>query len=142
MRLYKYVGFNTKRKLEMSNDFWNKKAELRNEWWRKKRSKYNIGLIISGIVAFILQITVVEIVSNESNYLELDMTIFTIFFQAIGYLIMIGIANLFYYLGPISEKIFEPKDSEKYRNTTFKIGFWFSCGLPLLIPLNILIMYL
>lgn len=56
----------------MSNNFWNKKAELRNEWWRKKRSKYNIGLIISGIIAFILQITVIEIVSNESNYLELD----------------------------------------------------------------------
>ena len=126
----------------MSNDFWNKKAELRNEWWRKKRSKFNIGLIISGILAFIFQITVIEIVSNESNYLELDFTIFTFFFQAIGYLIMIGIENLFYYLGPISEKLIEPKDSEKYRNRTFKFGFWFSCSLPFLIPLNILIMYL
>ena len=126
----------------MSNDFWNKKTELRNEWWRKNRSKYNIGLIISGITAFVLSLIVIKIVTNESNYLDLDITIFTLFFQAIGYLIMIGIANLFYSLGSISERIIKPKNPEKYRNITFKIVFWFSFGLPFLVPLNLFIIYL
>ena len=46
----------------MGNETWNNKAELRKEWWRKKRLNYNIGLIISGILAFVLSIIIVEFV--------------------------------------------------------------------------------
>ena len=122
----------------MGNETWNNKAELRKEWWRKKRVKYNIGLIISGLLAFILSIIVVELIvtKSEKNW-EGELTIFSILFQGIGYLIMIGIANLFYYLGSVSELIIEPKNPEKYRNLTYKIGYWFSCGIPFLIPISL-----
>ncbi len=124
----------------MKSGTWNNKAELRKEWWRKKRLNYNVGLLISGILAFILYIIVVEFIAmkSEKNW-EGELTIFTIFFQGIGYLIMIGIANLFYYLGPVSESIIKPKNSEKYRNLTYKIGYWFSFGIPFLIPLSLFI---
>lgn len=124
----------------MGNDTWNNKAELRKEWWRKKRLNYNIGLIISGILAFVLSIIIVEFVvmKNDKNW-EGEITIFTIIFQGIGFLFMVGIANLFYYLGQVSELIIEPENSEKYRNLTYKIGYWFSCGIPFLIPISLLI---
>ena len=124
----------------MRNENWNNKAELRKEWWEKKRLNYNIGLLISGILAFILYIIVVEfiVMKSEKNW-EGEITIFTILFQGIGYLVMIGIANLFYYLGQVSELIIEPENSEKYRNLTYKIGYWFSCGIPFLIPISLLI---
>ncbi|NOZ47276.1 MAG: hypothetical protein GXO79_10925 [Chlorobi bacterium] len=127
----------------MTNTTWNNKKELRNEWWSKMRLKYNIGLIISGISAFVLYVIVVEfVVMKNSNDQEVEITLFTTIFQGIGYLIMIGIANLFYNLGAISEKLVNPKNIEEYRNKIFKIGFWFSCGLPFLVPLILLITYL
>jgi hypothetical protein len=52
---------------------------------------------------------------------------------------MMGIANLLYNLGAYSEKIIKPKNIDKYRKQTFNLGFWFSCGLPFLIPLVLLI---
>ena len=127
----------------MGNETWNNKAELRKEWWRKKRVEYNIGLIISGILAFILSIIVVEfiVMKSEKNW-EGELTIFSILFQGIGYLIMIGIANLFYYLGSVSELIIEPKNPEKYRNLTYSIGYWFSCGIPFLIPTSLFIEFI
>ena len=87
----------------MGNDNWNNKAELRKDWWRKKRLNYNVGLVISGILAFILYVIIVEfIVMKSEKNLEGEITIFTLLFQGIGYLVMIVIANLFYYLGEVS----------------------------------------
>ena len=127
----------------MRNETWNNKAELRKEWWSKKRQNYKIGLILSGILAFILYIIVVEfVVVNSEKRWDGELTIFSFLFQGIGYLIMIGIANLFYYLGPVSESIIEPKDSEKYRNLTYSLGYWFSCGIPFLIPLILFIEFI
>lgn len=119
---------------------WNKKKELREKWWNDRREKYNIGLILSGIIAFIIYALVVEFIVPSSEGIEI--TIFTIIFQGIGYLFMIGIANIFYNLGAIIENVIEPKNKEQFRKLTFNIGFWFSCGLPFLIPLILLITYI
>ena len=119
---------------------WNKEKELRNKWWNEKRGKYNLGLIISGILAFLLYALVIEFIVPFDA--DLEITLFTIIFQGIGYLIMMGIANLLYNMGAYSEKIIKPKNIDEYRNRTFNLGFWFSCGLPFLIPLILLITYL
>jgi hypothetical protein len=55
-------------------------------------------------------------------------------FQAVGYLIAVGVANLCYFLGPISERILEPRNVPAYRKITYNIGFWFSVLLPFLMP--------
>ena len=119
---------------------WNKEKELRNKWWNEKRGKYNLGLIISGILAFLLYALVIEFIVPFDA--DVEITLFTIIFQGIGYLIMMGIANLLYNMGAYSEKIIKPKNIDEYRNRTFNLGFWFSCGLPFLIPLILLITYL
>ncbi len=65
---------------------------------------------------------------------DFEVTIFTTFFQGVGYLFMIGIANVCYYLGPVSERVVHPRDPERYRHICFRLGFWFSVLLPFSIP--------
>ena len=117
----------------MENEIW--KSDSRKEWWRRKRLHYNLGLIVSGILAFIIYIIIIEsVVLKSEKRWEGELTIFSIVFQGIGYLIMMGVANLFYYLGPISELLIKPKNAENYRNLTYRIGYWFSCSIPFLVP--------
>lgn len=66
---------------------------------------------------------------------DFEVTIFTTLFQGISYLFMMGLANIFYFLGPLSERVIRPRDSERYRRLCFRLGFWFSVLLPFSIPL-------
>ena len=124
----------------MKNATWNNEKSDRKKWWSEKRLKYNIGLIISGFLAFIAYSIVVEYVIPPAP--DVEITLFTIIFQGIGYLIMMGIANIFYNIGEFSEKIIKPKNVDRFRKRTFNIGFWISCGLPFLIPIILLLTYL
>ena len=63
-----------------------------------------------------------------------EVTVFTTLFQGVGYLFMIGVANVFYFLGPLSERLIRPRDAERYRRICFRLGFWFSVLLPFSIP--------
>lgn len=110
------------------------------EWWSKRRLKYNIGLIIAGIIAFILYVILgVNLIMPYDQ--DFDITLFTTIFQGIGYFILLLIANLFYNLGYYIDKKFNRNNSQKYRNRLFKLGFYFSISLPFLIPLMIVISY-
>ena len=124
----------------MENATWNNEKTERKKWWSEKRLKYNVGLVVSGFLAFFVYCVVVKYVIPPAP--DVEITLFTIIFQGIGYLIMIGIANIFYNIGEFSEKIIKPKNIEQYRNRTFHLGFWFSCGLPFLIPIILLFTYL
>jgi len=43
---------------------------------------------------------------------------------------MIGVANLCYYLGPLSERLVRTANVAAYRKIVFWLGFWFSVLLP------------
>jgi len=45
-----------------------------------------------------------------------------------------AIDNVFYFLGPLLERIIQPGNVDRYRQTTFRLGFWFSVLLPFTIP--------
>lgn len=107
-------------------------------WWNKKRIKYNIGLIISGFLAFICYALVMQcIIMPKDPYAEI--TLFTILFQGVAYLTMMLIANIIFYLGPIIENIVEPIDIDRFRKRTFGFGYWFSFILPFSIPVILII---
>jgi hypothetical protein len=72
---------------------------------------------------------------------DFEISLFTILVQGIGYLLMIGIANIFYFLGPLVDLLFNKKGSEVFRIRLFAIGFWFSVALPFLIPTLIVFQY-
>ncbi|MDO3641601.1 hypothetical protein [Mucilaginibacter sp. L3T2-6] len=58
-------------------------AKGRRQWWWSKRLKYNIGLIISGFVAFMLYCLLGEAIIAPKE--EFEVTLFTIFFQGRAY---------------------------------------------------------
>jgi len=105
------------------------------EWWGKHRFRYNVALVVAGMLAFVAYATIVITFEERIPYVEI--TGFTIIFQAIGYLIAIGIANIFYFIGPISETLLKPKDITGYRRVTYSLGFWFSVLLPFSIPVMV-----
>lgn len=109
------------------------------EWWCEKRLLYNFGLVTSGILAFILYVVVgVNFIMQYDN--DFEITLFTLFFQGFGYLMMMGLANLCYNMGVYLD-LNNPENSEKFRKDLFKLGFWFSFLLPFSIPIMLLISY-
>ena len=110
------------------------------EWWAKKRAKYNWRLLIAGFTAFVAYAILGELlIAPYDNAFE--VTLFTIFFQGIGYLFMMLIANLFYNLGHFVDIKYNKDNSEVFRQQLFNLGFWFSVGLPFLIPILIVVEY-
>lgn len=110
------------------------------DWWIERRLNYNIGLIISGFIAFILYVFVgVNFIMPYDD--EFDITLFTIAFQGIGYLIMIVFANLFYSLGVTEDLNHNKENTDDFRKNLFNLGFWFSVSLTFLAPLWLLISY-
>ena len=107
--------------------------EGRNSW-SQQRWRYNIGLVVAGITAFLCYAAVLSIFHSEDRLVEAEITVFTTLFQGIGYLCMMGIANLCYCLGPLVEAACTPKQPERFRANLFRLGFWFSVALPFLIP--------
>ena len=103
-----------------------------NQWWYQRRFHYTISLICAGFLSFISYATI--IFTNEDIIPDTEITIFTTIFQGIGYLIMIGVANICFYVGPISERFINPKDVKHFRVITYRIGYWFSILLPFSIP--------
>jgi hypothetical protein len=94
-----------------------------------------LGLIISGLTAFCIYATIIFLWGQRRG--DADITLFTTLFQAVAYLIVMGVANLCYYLGPVSEMIIRPKNPPTYRRVTYRIGSWLSWGLPLVIPFSV-----
>ncbi|KUJ50381.1 hypothetical protein [Chryseobacterium sp. JAH] len=110
------------------------------DWWRERRTEYNVGLAVSGMLAFILYvISGVRLIMPYDD--EFEITLFTIVFQAVGYLFMIGVANLFYFFGVLYDLTYNKDNTSQFRKKLFKLGFWISVSIPFLAPLIIVISY-
>jgi hypothetical protein len=106
--------------------------ESSKQWWGVRRLSYNLALALAGIVAFIAYVALAW--GFEERFNQLEITQFTVIFQAFGYLIFMAIANVFYFLGPLSEGVLKPSDPYSYRTLTYRLGLCFSVALPLLVP--------
>lgn len=112
-------------------------------WWRSRRLRYNISLAVAGVLAFICYVIVCStLLPRVLTLSEIKVTAFTTLFQAVGYLFMMGVANILYYLGPLSERVVKPADVEGYREICYRLGFWFSVVLPFSIPVLLTILVL
>jgi len=105
----------------------------KDEWWNRRRLRYNIGLVIAGILAFGCYAMVIDLGGDRCDP-DAEITVFTTLFQGVGYLFMMLIANLCYGLGPMLESRIQPINIEKYRRIAFGSGFCFSVLLPFSIP--------
>lgn len=104
------------------------------EWWGKRRFRYNLGLVVAGILAFACYLGVVDWGISTGAMPEAEITLFTTAFQGMGYLLMVVVANGCYSLGAFSERIVVPSNLERYRRIAFRLGFGFSVLLPFSIP--------
>jgi hypothetical protein len=102
----------------------------RKAWWSGRRDRYNIALLVAGLLAFICYAAAVERCIDLHAPGDWEITIFTTVFQGFAYLIMVGLANVCYFLGPWSERVLKPHNVATYRTTAFRLGFWFSVLLP------------
>jgi hypothetical protein len=103
-------------------------------WWAARRLRYNIGLIVAGLLAFACYAAVVDWCIRIDAPGEFEITIFTTVFQGVGYLFMIAVANVCYFLGPLSERIVRPRNIATHRKTAFRLGFCVSVLLPFMVP--------
>ncbi len=105
-------------------------------WWEAQRWKYNVGMLVAGPTAFVLYAIATWIWVPMP-----EITLFTMLFQGIGYLFAMGLANVFYFVGPLGEMLVSLRKRALYRRVVFALGFWFSVGLPFLVPLMIVLFY-
>ena len=105
---------------------------LRNQWWGARRKRYNIALILAGLGAFAAYATIASMFHDHFN--QLEITVFTIVFQTIGYALAMAVANVCYFLGPVTERLIRPADVNSYRKITYRLGLLFSVLLPFLLP--------
>lgn len=101
-------------------------------WWEARRLRYNVGLVVVGFLAFVTYAILGSLLLFDDP--DFEITIFTVLFQGIAYLLMIGVANLCFFLGPLSERFIRPADLERCRHACFRLGFWFSVLLPFSVP--------
>jgi hypothetical protein len=101
-------------------------------WWGQNRRFYNVALVVAGMVAFLLYALEVEYLVRGD--IRVEVTLITTAVQGVGYLVFIGIANLFYNLGRVSEQMLHPQDPDKYRKAMFALGTAVSVAVPLLVP--------
>jgi len=106
--------------------------EDRKHWWASRRRRYNAGLLVAGAVSYILYVAIAWTWSDQLPCVEI--TAFTVVFQAVGFLLAMLVANLLYQLGPFAERLVGPKSPEKFRMSVFALGFWFSVALPFIVP--------
>src|ERR1039458_3135655 len=103
-------------------------------WWEQRRLRYNIGLVVAGLLAFVCYVGVVDRGISTGAMPDAEITLFTTAFQAVGYLFMMAVANVCYFAGPLSESLVNPTNIDRYRRVTYLLGFWFSVLLPFSIP--------
>jgi hypothetical protein len=109
-----------------SNDTWS--------WWQARRLRYNLALIAAGWLAYILGAGLEYAFGRPMWESWLGAVSITLFLGT-GYLVLMGIANVLYLLGPAIEAWVRPRDLVSYRRTAFAMGFWGSAALPFLFPL-------
>ena len=101
-------------------------------WWTARLLRYNVALVIAGILAFVAYVTVcVTLLPKDA---DVKITVFTTFFQGVGYLFMIGVAKVCYLIGPLSERVLRPADPDRYRRISYRLGLCFSVLLPFAVP--------
>jgi hypothetical protein len=102
----------------------------REAWLSGRRLRFNVALLVAGLPGFICYAVAVQRCIDLHAPGDWEITIFTTLFQGFAYLVMLGVANVCYLLGPWSERVLRPHNVATYRTIAFRLGFWFSVLLP------------
>ena len=73
----------------------------RRTWWSGRRRRYNVSLIVAAPIPAACQIAVWGLFEERLPCVEI--TGFSIIFGGVLFLLGLGVANMFYFLGPFSK---------------------------------------
>lgn len=105
--------------------------------WRENWKRYNIALIVAGFFGFMSYCIVGVILVPR-----FEATIFTTFFQGIAYLIIMGIANMLYFiLMNIDYSLNKPDKNSLTHKILYYGYFGISCLLPFSVSIMLFIIY-
>lgn len=104
-------------------------------WWEARRRRYNIGLAVAGCTAYAL-FWLLQFSFDWSPASSWQGAVGMTLFLGTGFLGLMGLANIFYLLGIVTESVARPSDVEGFRTTAWNLGFWGSIALPFLFPLG------
>jgi hypothetical protein len=103
------------------------------DWWQARRLRYNLTLAAGGWIAYGLAVGLNYGFHHPvwKNWRGgLGMTIFL----GVVFLVVMGIANVCYLLGPAVERSVNPADIGRYRRKAFAMGLWGSLAVPFTFP--------
>jgi hypothetical protein len=105
-------------------------------WWQSQRRRYNVWLIAAALICALSLMVIWAFFETRLPCLE--VTFFTLLFQGILFVIGLGVANVCYFFGPLSEKFLRPRNVVAFRRWAFRAGTSFSLlliFLPVLLNL-------
>lgn len=103
-------------------------------WWEKRRLGYNIALGLAGWAAYGLNATMFY-AFHHPIWMSLQGAVGMTIFLGTGFLLVMGVANILFLLGVLTESIVAPANREAFRKHAFALGFWGSIAVPFIFPL-------
>jgi len=89
-------------------------------WWSSRRSLFNRILLSAAPVSFFSLLVVWWVF--ESRLPSLEITLPSLFLGGIFFLFFFTLANVFYYLGPLTESLISPVRVLRFRRSAFAAG--------------------
>jgi hypothetical protein len=103
-------------------------------WWQARRLQYNLTLAAGGWAAYALAVGL-NYAFGHPVWRDwrggLGMTLFL----GTVYAVVMGMANVFYLLGPAVEGWVKPADVARYRRNAYAMGRWGSLAVPFCFPM-------
>jgi hypothetical protein len=111
----------------MAEDVW--------AWWQARRLRYNLALATAGWLAYALNAALFY-AFHRPIWRDWQGGLGMTLFLGTGFLILMGVANVFYLLGPAMEAWMKPADPARFRSAAYRMGLAGSVALPFLFPLG------
>jgi hypothetical protein len=102
-------------------------AEDRRAWWSTQRATYNITLAIAFWIAVVSWFAIWALFEERLPCFEINGA--SLFLGIILFGFGVGLANICYLLGPLSERLVRPRTPKLFRRCVFGIGLAFSLTL-------------
>src|SRR5437879_613834 len=103
-------------------------------WWQARRLRYNLTLGAGGWVAYFAAVGLNYAFHHPVRGDWRGAFGMTIFLGTV-FLVVMGVANVCYLLGPAVEGWVKPADVDRYRKTAYAMGLWGSLAVPAIFPL-------